>query len=375
MKRTEVLVLLLSKEVMTRPWCLLEIHTALTYGVPIVPVQLQHPDYGWTGTSPPKWPSMEELNSLCEGKGLDQWLSYFPTEPPELQAYTDALRAKLRGYPMLRYDAQAPQGVRQALDEELTRRIRAAGKAKRPGKVRGYKGDLLQRFRTAGHAVRSAIRLQRHSAFFSLRFGDAHGVEPMAKELQAALKAKGVYAKIVDMQADGNIKKEVFSQIEACSTFVAFGSKHYGEDTGNSASTCKESEYVEGLTGANKKKIIRIRMIPFDEQFEHLQGRTFFGMNDMTEPWMVGEPMPPDLPGKIVAAMKIDEQQMEEDDPVAQVQAVEKQRQLLAETAKASPASGPVRMESASSLPGTQSVDSIEERVNNSGRVNADLLG
>ena len=125
----------------------------------------------------------------------------------------------------------------------------------------------------------------------------------MAEALQAALASKGVEAKIINMKADGNIKREVFTQIEACGTFVAFGSKLYGEDTGNSASTYAESSYVEGLTGANKKKIIRIRMIPFDEGFEHLQGRTFFGMNDMTEAWMVGERMPADLPDKIVAGM------------------------------------------------------------------------
>ena len=44
-------------------------------------------------------------------------------------------------------------------------------------------------------------------------------------------------------------------------------------------------------------------MIPFDQEFEHLQGRTFFGMNDMNETWMVGQPMPADLPDKIIAAM------------------------------------------------------------------------
>ena len=38
---------------------------------------------------------------------------------------------------------------------------------------------------------------------------------------------------------------------------------------------------------SEQKTIIRIRMIPFDESFAHMQGRTFFGMNDMTVPWML----------------------------------------------------------------------------------------
>ena len=40
-RSTDVLVLLLSRQVMERPWCLVEIWTALTYGVPIVPVELE----------------------------------------------------------------------------------------------------------------------------------------------------------------------------------------------------------------------------------------------------------------------------------------------------------------------------------------------
>ena len=60
---------------------------------------------------------------------------------------------------------------------------------------------------------------------------------------------------------------------------------------------------MENLNGVDKKRIIRIRMIPFEEKFAHLHGRTFFGKNDMTETWMVGEAMPADLPDKIVAGM------------------------------------------------------------------------
>ena len=47
-------------------------------------------------------------------------------------------------------------------------------------------------------------------------------------------------------------------------------------------------------------------MIPFEEEFEHMQGRTFFGMNDLELPWMVGEPMPPSLPDEIIKGMGIE---------------------------------------------------------------------
>ena len=45
-------------------------------------------------------------------------------------------------------------------------------------------------------------------------------------------------------------------------------------------------------------------MIPFDEEFEHLQARMLFGMNKFQISWELGKPMPPDLPDRIVEAMQ-----------------------------------------------------------------------
>ena len=43
----------------------------------------------------------------------------------------------------------------------------------------------------------------------------------------------------------------------------------------------------------------------FEDEFEYLQGRTFFGMNNLELPWMLGEPMPPNLPDDIIKGMGI----------------------------------------------------------------------
>ena len=45
-------------------------------------------------------------------------------------------------------------------------------------------------------------------------------------------------------------------------------------------------------------------MIPFGAEFEFLQARIMFGANKLEVPWMVGEPMPPDLPEKIIDAIQ-----------------------------------------------------------------------
>ena len=116
--------------------------------------------------------------------------------------------------------------------------------------------------------------------------------------------------------------------IEHCDTFIIFGSRAYGEDTGNSACTYYESKFALD----RKKRIILIRapdswhsrtclqcfstgtdaprwvgagMIPFDEEFEHLQARMLFGMNKFQILWELGTPMPADLPARIVEAMEL----------------------------------------------------------------------
>ena len=135
--------------------------------------------------------------------------------------------------------------------------------------------------------------------FFSLRFGAEHGVVPMAEALRAALAERGVTAQIVNMTAGGDIDSEVFSGIESCGTFLVFGSAKYGEDTGNTA--CTYYEYKHAMD--RKKRIILLRMIAFDADFDELQARVIFGANRLVVPWMTGTAMPADLPDTIIDAM------------------------------------------------------------------------
>ena len=115
------------------------------------------------------------------------------------------------------------------------------------------------------------------SAFATVarRFGDEHGVVPMATELGVALEARGVKLSIVNMMGGGDIDQAVINGIEACDTFLVFGSAKYGEDTGNQA--CTYYEYKHAF--AKKKRIILLRMIPFDQEFENLQARVIFNAN------------------------------------------------------------------------------------------------
>ena len=139
-----------------------------------------------------------------------------------------------------------------------------------------------------------------HCAFASLRFD---GVVPLeAEKLRGLLEARGVSLEIINMKAGGDIEAAVISGIEHCDTFIVFGSMKYGENTGNQACTYYESKFAQD----RKKRIILIRMIPFDQDFEFPQARFMFGLNKLVLPWMLGTPMPADLVDKIVEAMELD---------------------------------------------------------------------
>ena len=79
-----------------------------------------------------------------------------------------------------------------------------------------------------------------------------------------------------------------------------FGTSDYGEKTANPACTYFESEYARNLS----KKLILLRMIPWEDQYEHTQGRVLFGMNHLALTWIQGAPMPITLVDAIVAAAK-----------------------------------------------------------------------
>ena len=80
---------------------------------------------------------------------------------------------------------------------------------------------------------------------------------------------------------------------------MVFGTANYGEKTPNPACTYFESEYARNAG----KKMILLRMIPFESQFQHMQARVMFGMNDLQLGWMEEDPMPEGLVDDIMAAL------------------------------------------------------------------------
>ena len=85
---------------------------------------------------------------------------------------------------------------------------------------------------------------------------------------------------------------------------LVFGCKRYGQDTGNPACTYKELQYAQS-TG---KKIILLRMIPKEEEFDHPAASELFNMGDEHEcfEWLPETLMAPELPKQIAMAMGLD---------------------------------------------------------------------
>eukprot|EP01048_Picozoa_sp_COSAG05_P012560 COSAG05_NODE_1267_length_5328_cov_2.245554_1_plen_1512_part_01 len=124
---------------------------------------------------------------------------------------------------------------------------------------------------------------------------------PEVRELYEALLPHGVYLKIVDMKAGGNISEEVFSWLDHASTFLAVGTKNYAEKTSNPACSYKELMFAQ----VQGKRIIPLRMISWADQFEHLQAKVIFGSNDLALEWQPSSPMPPNLVPDIVKALDL----------------------------------------------------------------------
>ena len=163
-----------------------------------------------------------------------------------------------------------------------------------------WKETLLS---TLGIASTDAAQSAKHVVFASMRFANGQPL-PEAIELRDALKERGVHLKIVELTAGADINQEVFESIEHAEAFMVFGTSSYGEKTPNPACTYFESEYARNAG----KKMILLRMIPWDQPFDHLQARVMFGMNSLVLSWMEEMPMPEDLVDGILAALEGDGQ-------------------------------------------------------------------
>jgi hypothetical protein len=119
---------------------------------------------------------------------------------------------------------------------------------------------------------RNAGRYPKGQGFGSMRFD---GVVPgHAQELKHGMNELGADMNIINMAGGGDIDLAVQEGILEADAFIVFGSAKYGEDTGNAACTYYESKFAQ----SQRKKIILIRMIPFDEEFVFPQAKFMFGL-------------------------------------------------------------------------------------------------
>ena len=266
--QSDVLILLLTKDVLTRPWCLIELYTAVTNRVPIVTVNVEKPipSHRFDFDDSQKFFADFEQQLEIRNRGAAATIrEEFPDVTLEQigQVLGDII-PKVIAKP---YD---PAGSTNVIDAQL-RDIEQAMREKAgqpPAPLAPLHKSASQTVHSAGASRGKRASPPERSAFASLRFDDA--VPSAASELQAALAERfDVSLEIVNMKGGGDIDQAVIDGIEHCSTFIVFGSKHYGQDTGNPACTYYESKFAQSL----KKQIILIRMIPFEEQYEQLQAR------------------------------------------------------------------------------------------------------
>ena len=126
-----------------------------------------------------------------------------------------------------------------------------------------------------------------------------------AHQLRDALASAGVELHIIDVEVGTSITETVFTTMEGCDAFIAFGTSDYGQATGNPAATDQEVAYWKNtIQKADKQRpLVLLRMIPFEAAFEHLTARVLFGTNALALTWLLGAPMPPGTVETIMKAL------------------------------------------------------------------------
>ena len=116
-----VLLLLQTKHVLTRPWCLIEVHTAIKHKVPIVPLQLVMQDQSKMYNFDDARDVLENLATRlqpCDQQTLkDQGVT-------DLQAFGQTILARLPLRISIKFDVSYPDAVRTAMKDNLVMVIR-----------------------------------------------------------------------------------------------------------------------------------------------------------------------------------------------------------------------------------------------------------
>jgi len=191
--------------------------------------------------------------------------------------------------------------LHQRRDLERNRRLRRfdPGAVQRAGQVE-EEVQPLQAAPANAPAILATI-------FASMRFREGNSL-PEADILRARLLERNYDLQIIEPMLGEDINANVFPAIARCDAFLVFGTSDYGQDTGNPASTWHEYVTAKNL----QRKIIPLRMIGEEEEFEHELARQIFNPNAtlpgrpniMAATWIEGDPIPDTLVDEIVRSME-----------------------------------------------------------------------
>ena len=93
--------------------------------------------------------------------------------------------------------------------------------------------------------------------------------------------------------------------MQDCDAFIAFGTRDYGESTGNPAATDQELFFWQNYMEKKGKALVPVRMIEWEEDFDHTAAKVLFNTNRLVLTWILGEPMPDDIIGDLTKALKL----------------------------------------------------------------------
>ena len=111
-----------------------------------------------------------------------------------------------------------------------------------------------------------------------MKFGTPCSPLAAVQSLKRALRPYGLVLKIIENPLE--IDEAVFRALRSSDYFISSGTKEYGKDSGNPASSAEEVQYWSGsYAKRGKMRPILVRMIPFSAEFKHSAADRLFNVD------------------------------------------------------------------------------------------------
>ena len=138
-----------------------------------------------------------------------------------------------------------------------------------------------------------------------MRFNDC-GLSTELRLLRDKLALQGVHLHIIAPRPGESIDAAMFGTMAKCDAFLAMSTKDYGAGATPQARSTKCARGRRSTIEVDGKPLIPLRMILWDNEFDHDTASALFGANLLALTWIKGESMPGWLVDDILRGLQLE---------------------------------------------------------------------